>query len=345
MQQGTRSFGVARLGAVLLVLLAMASFVRVVPAAAQDNSITIDLKELNNSGVSGTATLTDNGDGTTTVSIQVDGATGDHPAHIHNGTCSDLDPNPKYPLANVDADGVSETDVDVSLDDLLAAPYAVNLHESPTNLGVYIACGEIVAPTSSQTGNETGGNETGGNTTSTSGGTLEVTLNELNDSGVSGTATLTDNGDGTTTVEIHVDGATGDHPAHIHQGTCDDLDPNPQYPLANIDANGDSTTDVEVSLDDLLASPHAVNLHQSADNIGTYIACGNIEAAGGETTGNATATVAPTPTETTATTAPDTGVGPTSTSSSNAALLAGLAALAVAMVLGGVALRRRREIG
>jgi hypothetical protein len=152
MQQGTRSFGVARLGAVLLVLLAMASFVRVVPAAAQDDSVTIDLKELNGSGVSGTATLTDNGDGTTTVTIDVTGATGDHPAHIHNGTCDDLDPNPKYPLANVDASGHSETKVEVSLDDLLAEPYAVNLHESATNLGVYIACGEIVRES---TGGET----------------------------------------------------------------------------------------------------------------------------------------------------------------------------------------------
>src|SRR5262249_20186461 len=212
----TRSFGVARLGAVLLVLLTMASFVRVAPAAAQNNSITIDLKELNSSGVSGTATLTDNGDNTTTVSINVNGATGDHPAHIHQGTCSNLAPNPKYPLANVAADGTSQTKVDVSLADLLASPYAVNLHESATNLGVYIACGEIVSSTSA---NAAGGTPTA--TTSTA-GTLEGTLNELNNSGVSGKATLTDNRDGPTTVVIHVTGATGDHPAHIHKGTCND---------------------------------------------------------------------------------------------------------------------------
>jgi hypothetical protein len=165
MQQGTRSFGVARLGAVLLVLLAMASLVRVVPAAAAGgNQITIDLKELNSSGVSGTATLTDNGDNTTTVSIKVNGATGDHPAHIHQGTCTNLDPNPQYPLTNVAADGTSTTKIDVSLNDLLASPHAVNLHESATNLGVYIACGEIVqaaggaaeaSPTAGGTGGET----------------------------------------------------------------------------------------------------------------------------------------------------------------------------------------------
>jgi hypothetical protein len=152
-----RRFGAANLGglvrvaSVLLVLLAMASFVAIRSAAAQDNSLTIDLKELNNSGISGTATLTDNGDGTTHVSIKVTGATGGHPAHIHEGTCDSLDPNPLYPLTDVNADGVSETDVPVSLDDLLAAPYAVNLHESATNLGVYVACGNIVRATGGET--------------------------------------------------------------------------------------------------------------------------------------------------------------------------------------------------
>ncbi|MEA2524583.1 MAG: hypothetical protein QOF73_1810 [Thermomicrobiales bacterium] len=164
--QETRSFSLARLGAVLLVLLAVASFARVAPASAQEDSITIDLEELNDSGVSGTATLTDNGDGTTTVSIQVDGATGDHPAHIHEGTCDDLNPNPEYPLNNVDADGVSETDVEVALDDLLAEPHAVNLHLSADNVATYIACGNIEGaaggetptetPTETESGNGTG---------------------------------------------------------------------------------------------------------------------------------------------------------------------------------------------
>jgi len=339
--QGTRSFGLARLGAVLLVFLAMASFVRVAPASAQDNSITIDLNELNSSGISGTATLTDNGDGTTTVSIQVDGATGGHPAHIHEGTCDDLNPNPQYPLANVDENGTSETDVDVSLDDLLASPFAVNLHESATNLGVYVACGEIVAPEGDDDTSEdtTTSDDTSDDDTADESGTITIDLNELNDSGVSGTATLTDNGDGTTTVDIQVDGATGGHPAHIHKGTCDDLDPNPQYPLNDVDADGQSTTDIEVSLDDLLASPHAVNLHESADNVATYIACGNIEGAVGGTT--AEPTPEPTAEPTPGTQAPNTGVGTMAGTPSNLLLLAGLAAVAVALVGGGLALRRR----
>ncbi|HEY8446301.1 MAG TPA: hypothetical protein VIL01_04270 [Thermomicrobiales bacterium] len=138
-------FSLARIGAMLLMLAAVAAFAAVRPASAQDDVLVIDLGELNDSGVSGTAELTDNGDGTTTVVIQVDGATGGHPAHIHNGTCDDLDPNPLYPLTTVDEDGFSETDVPYTLEDLLANPTAINLHESDTNLGVYIACGNIVS--------------------------------------------------------------------------------------------------------------------------------------------------------------------------------------------------------
>jgi hypothetical protein len=329
------SFGVVRLGAVLLVLLALTSFTRVSSVGAQDNSVTIDLNELNDSGISGTATLTDNGDGTTTVEIQVDGATGGHPAHIHEGTCDDLNPNPQYPLASVDENGLSETDVEVTLDDLLASPYAINLHESDTNLGVYVACGEIVAADDSA---NAAADDTGDDAAADDSGTITIDVGELNDSGVSGTATLTDNGDGTTTVDIQVDGATGDHPAHIHEGTCDDLDPNPIYPLTNVDADGVSSTDVDVSLEDLLASPHAINVHLSADNIATYVACGNIEAAVGGETGDDTS--GDDAGGTTETTVPSTGIGTMSATSSDLAMLIGLAAVAFAFVGGGLYLRR-----
>ena len=64
------------------------------------------------------------------------------PAHIHKGTCDNLDPNPAFPLENV-VDGKSETDVDVSLDDLALSSYAVNVHKSQDEADVYVACGDI----------------------------------------------------------------------------------------------------------------------------------------------------------------------------------------------------------
>ncbi|MBA2759589.1 MAG: cupredoxin family copper-binding protein [Chloroflexia bacterium] len=78
------------------------------------------------------------------------------------------------------------------------------------------------------------------------------------------------------------------HPTHIHEGTCEELDPNPAYPLtdvasvapdAPVGAVEVSDTTVDVTIDDLLASPHAINAHESAENAATYIACGNIEGA------------------------------------------------------------------
>jgi uncharacterized cupredoxin-like copper-binding protein len=133
-----------------------------------------------------------------------------HPAHIHNGTCSDLK-DVVYPLNDVgaptmDASGtpvasmpmgaadaipveVSVTTVQTTLNNLVSAPYAVNVHESAASIGNYIACGNI-----------------GG---AVMGSDLAVGLGELNKSGYSGVAWLHDNGDGTTTVSVYLTEAGG----------------------------------------------------------------------------------------------------------------------------------------
>ncbi len=80
----------------------------------------------------------------TIVQIAVENVAGNHPAHIHAGTCDDIDPEPAYPLTNVDAEGRSVGVVDVALDTLLTDPYVVDIHLSPTELGTLIACAEIV---------------------------------------------------------------------------------------------------------------------------------------------------------------------------------------------------------
>jgi len=129
-----------------------------------------------------------------------------HPAHIHSGTCGDGLGDVVYPLSNVSesilvngtpiagavggaADAipvaVSGTTVASSLADLLASPYAINVHESAENIGNYIACGNI------------GGTMIGASD-------LAIGLGELNESGYSGVATLHDNGDGTTAVSVYL---------------------------------------------------------------------------------------------------------------------------------------------
>jgi hypothetical protein len=111
-------------------------------AAEEAAAITVDLGELNDSGISGTATLRE-ADGATEITIAVTGATGNHPTHIHAGTCDNLDPNPAFPLTPIDAAGKSVTTIDVSLAELTGAPFAINVHKSPEEIGVYVACGDL----------------------------------------------------------------------------------------------------------------------------------------------------------------------------------------------------------
>lgn len=86
------------------------------------------------------------------------------------------------------------------------------------------------------------------------------------------------------------------HPAHIHTGTCAALG-DVVVPLSDVGANAmnngtpmamdqvgsaeaipvmSSVTTVDLALSDILAGEHAINIHESAENIGNYIACGDI---------------------------------------------------------------------
>lgn len=84
--------------------------------------------------------------------------------------------------------------------------------------------------------------------------------------------------------------AAASHPAHIHAGTCAELG-DVVVPLENVEdisAGGEaagpdsahaveiSRTFVDIPLDDIIAGGHAINVHLSDDEIGTYIACGDV---------------------------------------------------------------------
>jgi hypothetical protein len=126
-------------------------------AGAAVDPVTIQLKTQNNSGQSGTATLTDMGNNTTKVVVDLaNSPAGPQPLHIHEGTCTNLTAQPKYPLTSL-MNGKSETTVQVALSDLLASPFAVNAHKSTTEAAVYVACGEIVAAAPTATPRTGGG--------------------------------------------------------------------------------------------------------------------------------------------------------------------------------------------
>jgi Cu/Zn superoxide dismutase len=110
--------------------------------AAAENAVTVDLAEQNGSGESGTATLTAEGDQTRVVLDLSNPAADSQPAHIHEGTCADLDPAPAFGLPNVE-NGSAEATVDVSLDELTSGDFAVNVHKSNDEASVYVACGNI----------------------------------------------------------------------------------------------------------------------------------------------------------------------------------------------------------
>jgi cytoskeletal protein RodZ len=118
---------------------------------------------------------------------------------------------------------------------------------------------------------------------------LTITLNEQNGSGESGTATLTDLGNGMVRVDVTVSGQPADssQPMHIHTGKC----PNPGpvvYPLNDL-VDGKSTTEITTTLETLLASPHALNGHKSAAELQVYVFCGDVVEASMQETATTTA--------------------------------------------------------
>lgn len=106
------------------------------------NSVIVTLSAQNNSGITGTATMTEAG-GSTRVVVTLTGAgTGPQPIHIHPGTCAQLNPKPEHTLTPV-ANGRSETTVNATLASVRGGKFAINVHKSPTEAAIYVACGDI----------------------------------------------------------------------------------------------------------------------------------------------------------------------------------------------------------
>ena len=145
--------------------------------------------------------------------VTVDGPGTPRPGHIHAGSCAELG-DVVYALNNATVDGLaadstpaadsaftgsdaaltdysSQTNLDVSLDEILSGDHAINFHLSGDEISTYIACGDLggfvhdgvlsvgLAPA-------TGANAYDGPTM------------------FAGTAVLTDNGDNTTTVLVEL---------------------------------------------------------------------------------------------------------------------------------------------
>ena len=115
------------------------------------------------------------------------------PVHIHAGSCEELGDvvQPLTDLTTATGERVGQarraiavensyTSVPMTLDAILGADHAINVHESAENIGVYIACGDL-----------------GGSLTAD--GSLIVGLSEDSDSGFTGVAFLRPGADGAST--------------------------------------------------------------------------------------------------------------------------------------------------
>ena len=110
--------------------------------AGSSQRVTVELAEQNDSGESGTATLTAEGDATKVAIDLGQGTSEPQPAHVHPGSCADLDPQPEHGLSDV-VNGSSETTIPVELSHLTAGTFAINVHKSAAEAQTYVACGDI----------------------------------------------------------------------------------------------------------------------------------------------------------------------------------------------------------
>ncbi|HUY10811.1 MAG TPA: hypothetical protein VMV73_00965 [Candidatus Dormibacteraeota bacterium] len=110
--------------------------------AAAPSKLQIKIGALNGSGERGTAILQQMPKGVF-VTVNLAGNTAAQPTHIHAGNCGHINASPEWPL-NVTKNGTSKTLVPgVTISQMLASHYAINIHKSLTDLKDYVACGNI----------------------------------------------------------------------------------------------------------------------------------------------------------------------------------------------------------
>jgi hypothetical protein len=127
----------------LILAAALALPAAVLAQSPAPATATVKLNAQNNSGETGTVTLTQAGPDVT-VNAQIAGAGSTaQPIHIHKGSCAKLDPTPTYPLTTVQNGSSMTTLKNMQLSQLETGAYAINVHKSTTDIGTYVACGDI----------------------------------------------------------------------------------------------------------------------------------------------------------------------------------------------------------
>ncbi|MEQ9441286.1 MAG: CHRD domain-containing protein [Cyclobacteriaceae bacterium] len=236
-------------------------------------------KELNNSGLAGYVRFNQNDDNSIEALIFLAGteAGNTYPAHIHANSAAEggdivISFEPVDGATGQSTTTITQTDAggSITYEQLLDYDGYVNVHRSADDL-------TVVAQT------DIGGNELTGTSKA-------YTLSERANSGNTGSLLLAERKNGNTLATLTLDSlqnlsAGGSHPAHIHNNTAAEgggiaIDFNPidgesGTSVTHIEATNNGTA---ITYEGLLEFDGYVNVHQSADNLGTLIVQGDIGA-------------------------------------------------------------------
>ncbi|ERM84262.1 hypothetical protein P872_15885 [Rhodonellum psychrophilum GCM71 = DSM 17998] len=230
-----------------------------------------------NSGISGTALLEETSTGNTKLTITLEGTPdgGQHPAHIHFNSAA-VGGGIAVSLTPVNGTtGVSETNITqeddgtaIRFSDLLAYDGYINVHLSANDLATVVAQGDI------------GSNEL-------TGVSKTYDLNEAAVAGISGEITFQERINGFALATITLAGTPdgGIHPAHIHANSAA-TGGGIEFTFNPVNGTtGMSKTDSRAGMmngedgftyAEILEIDGYVNVHLSADNLGTIVAQGDI---------------------------------------------------------------------
>ncbi len=111
-----------------------------------------------------------------------------------------------------------------------------------------------------------------------SGHLLNVNMGAMNGSKQDGAASMGDEKNGVRVlIHLYNEPSGASEPAHIHQGSCKKLNPAPWKPLKNV-VNGTSNTFVSgVTIGEIKKGTYAINVHKSANDLKTYVSCGDLK--------------------------------------------------------------------
>jgi hypothetical protein len=235
------------------------------------NETVYEMTPVADPSVSGTTTFAERANGTSLVTVALTNTVGgaSHPSHIHANTIAEGG-SIVINLNNVNGTtGMASTTVrelndgtPITYTELLDFNGYLNVHSGST----------FVAQVDIGQNALTGESE-------------EYTLNEVGGSGVSGTATFAERKNGKAQITLALTGTVdgGDHPAHIHANDAA-TGGGIAVDLKNVNgATGMSVTsintlnnDTPVTYAELIDFDGHINVHESAANLGTRIAQGNI---------------------------------------------------------------------